>query len=399
MKYSILLPTRNRCHLLPNAIRSALSLQHDDMEIVISNNGSRDATDEVIRSFSDSRIRYVQPPEGMAITHHWNWLLERAKGDWIYFLCDDDALIPSTLSWVDRGIAKYPDVQIFRFQNSTYYYPDSVNGSDGNRLVVDVSSAVGGCRVNDGIDTFRECYRSYHSLAPRPQNSFISRKHYDRVIEVTGKAFHTYTPDVSAALLNAALCGKYVTLLLPLRVWGHGEQSYGSGARADPAKTTELLEEYPEFEGLHEHSPFPELNTIGNLYYDAFALSAAQVAPLVGPIKINERAYLERIRKEAVTNHALGFEGYADYVTEIDKRLEALPETVPAGRFRIFSGNIKRWARRLLPKRVAAGSGRVEFRNGASPYGRFSNIQDASLVVQGLLDDRIEPASELCQFT
>ena len=395
MKYSILLPTRNRCHLLPYAIRSALALQHDDMEIVISNNSSSDATDEVIRGFSDDRIRYVQPPEGMAITHHWNWLLGQAKGDWIFFLCDDDALIPSALSWLGRAIDRYPDIQVFRFQSATYYYPDSVNRSDGNRLTVACGGLANGCRVYDGVQAFRECYRKYHAFAPRPQNSFISRRHYDRVIEVTGKAFHTYTPDVSAALLNAALCGEFVTLPLPLRVWGHGKQSYGSGARANPAKTTELLEEYPEFKGAHEHSPFPELNTVGNLYYDAFALVAKQMEPIVGKVEIDPRAYLERMHGEALALRDKGFDSYAGYVAEIERRLSELPKVETTRKPRGTRRSIGQWIRRLFPGQRGAESQRVEFRNGRSPYGDFENIHEAANVVQASLDQRGGAASAL----
>ena len=53
MRFSILLPTRNGGDFLQNCIRSILEQDHDDFELVISDNANTDATPEIIRQFKD----------------------------------------------------------------------------------------------------------------------------------------------------------------------------------------------------------------------------------------------------------------------------------------------------------------------------------------------------------
>lgn len=392
MKYSILLPTRNRAPFLLNAIKSALALGHDDMEIVISNNHCTDESDEIIRGFTDARIRYVKPDSSLAMTHHWNWLLNQAKGDWVFFHCDDDALASSTLSRMDEAIAEFPDTAIFRLRKAKYYYKDSVNQETGNRLVVKQNDLHASYFVMDGLEALAKCYQTFAAFTPRPHNAFISRAHYQKVIDLTGKAFHGYTPDISGALLNAGLCGHYVTMSQPLQIWGHGAQSYGSGGRADPAKSIEFLKQFPEYHGQYDFTPYPRLNTIGNARYEAFALSAQQLESTIGPIEVNEEAFLKNIYEEVLTNEAAGHEGYSEYVPILRDRLARIRQepTLAQRLSETTIGTLRSLRQRLRGKKP---NDRVVFSQGESPYGSFSNINEAAAIVDQLIDDTA-PASD-----
>jgi glycosyltransferase involved in cell wall biosynthesis len=48
MRFSILLPTRNGGDFLENCIRSILEQDHDDFELVISNNANTDSTPKLL---------------------------------------------------------------------------------------------------------------------------------------------------------------------------------------------------------------------------------------------------------------------------------------------------------------------------------------------------------------
>ena len=95
---SILIPTRNRAAMLGNAITCALSQTYQNIEIIVSNNASTDQTSEVLAGFDDPRLKTISTNQVLKMHDHWRFLLEHATGDWVLFLCDDDALISSAVS-------------------------------------------------------------------------------------------------------------------------------------------------------------------------------------------------------------------------------------------------------------------------------------------------------------
>ena len=57
---TVITVTRNRAGLLPRAIRSVLSQSYGKIDYVIIDGASDDNTEEVVRSFKDSRITYFR---------------------------------------------------------------------------------------------------------------------------------------------------------------------------------------------------------------------------------------------------------------------------------------------------------------------------------------------------
>jgi glycosyltransferase involved in cell wall biosynthesis len=90
-KVSVIIPVFNGAEDLPGAIDSALKQQHCEVEVIVVNDGSTDATAEVIAGYGD-RIRAIHQKNlgaaGLATTR--NNGVAAATGDWIAFLDHDD---------------------------------------------------------------------------------------------------------------------------------------------------------------------------------------------------------------------------------------------------------------------------------------------------------------------
>ncbi len=98
-RVSVVIPTFNRAAFLPSAVRSALEQTLREIEVIIVDDGSTDATPEVCRSFvaGDSRIRVIrQANRGLAAAR--NAGVAAARADWIAFLDDDDLWVPEALA-------------------------------------------------------------------------------------------------------------------------------------------------------------------------------------------------------------------------------------------------------------------------------------------------------------
>ncbi len=89
---SILTPVYNQAPYIEQTIQSVLNQTYQNWEWVILNDGSTDATEEIIKGFKDSRIRYsFQEHAGIAaLTHTFNKALAMCNGGFIATLDGDD---------------------------------------------------------------------------------------------------------------------------------------------------------------------------------------------------------------------------------------------------------------------------------------------------------------------
>lgn len=91
MKVSIIIPTYNRASCLPGALRSALDQSYADIHVVVVDDGSTDATAEVIEPFlADPRIAYVKLGKNVGTAAAKNLGLAISPGDAITFHDSDD---------------------------------------------------------------------------------------------------------------------------------------------------------------------------------------------------------------------------------------------------------------------------------------------------------------------
>jgi glycosyltransferase involved in cell wall biosynthesis len=95
---SVVIPTRSRCRQLEIALRSALVQRDVDLEILIVDDGSADATERMVRSISDPRVRFLKRAVSGGVSVARNIGIAEARGRWIAFLDDDDVWAPTKLT-------------------------------------------------------------------------------------------------------------------------------------------------------------------------------------------------------------------------------------------------------------------------------------------------------------
>lgn len=90
---SIGIPTYNRAEgNLRLAITSALSQTYSNIEVIVSDNHSTDKTAEVVSQFKDERLVYVQQKKNIGPNNNFNYLVNRANGEYFILLPDDDLI-------------------------------------------------------------------------------------------------------------------------------------------------------------------------------------------------------------------------------------------------------------------------------------------------------------------
>lgn len=107
---SIVIPTYNRANDLRRCLHSALAIDCDDMEIIVSDNASPDNTQEVLKEFSDPRIKAFRQKENIYGDPNFLFIIEQARGEWIITLTDDDWILPQAVSVIRAAVAANPNV-------------------------------------------------------------------------------------------------------------------------------------------------------------------------------------------------------------------------------------------------------------------------------------------------
>jgi glycosyltransferase involved in cell wall biosynthesis len=92
---SVVIPTRNRRHLVSRAIASARAQTYPNIEIVVVDDGSTDGTAGDLAQFGDVRlVRLEQPAGGAAARNHG---IAASAGAYVAFLDSDDEWLPEKL--------------------------------------------------------------------------------------------------------------------------------------------------------------------------------------------------------------------------------------------------------------------------------------------------------------
>jgi glycosyltransferase involved in cell wall biosynthesis len=93
---SILIPAF-RPTWINEAIQSALAQTFTDFELIISDDSADDEVEKVVSTWSDRRLQYFRNPTRGAPGSNRDFLISRARGEYIKFLFDDDFLYGHSL--------------------------------------------------------------------------------------------------------------------------------------------------------------------------------------------------------------------------------------------------------------------------------------------------------------
>ncbi|MGH9269047.1 MAG: glycosyltransferase family 2 protein, partial [Acidimicrobiales bacterium] len=130
-RLTIGMPVRNGARFLVPALESILSQKYDDFRLLILDNDSTDATDEICRDFAarDSRVDYRRNSANIGAARNFSRVFELAEGaEYFKWAACDDVLAPE---YLDRCIAALDhDPTLVLCQSSTIILDCDGNPTD-----------------------------------------------------------------------------------------------------------------------------------------------------------------------------------------------------------------------------------------------------------------------------
>lgn len=112
VKVSIILPAYNAAETIGEAMESMISQTWTDWELIVINDGSKDQTADVIRSYKDERIRYIENEGNKGLIYTLNRGLELATGEYIARMDADDISLPTRLEKQVQYMDSHKDVVV-----------------------------------------------------------------------------------------------------------------------------------------------------------------------------------------------------------------------------------------------------------------------------------------------
>jgi len=96
---SVIIPTYNCQLFIETAVRSVMEQTYRDWELLVIDDGSTDATCEIIRRLAeeDARIRFLRNPANIGVAGTRNRGLDEIRGEYVAFLDGDDVWHPKKL--------------------------------------------------------------------------------------------------------------------------------------------------------------------------------------------------------------------------------------------------------------------------------------------------------------
>lgn len=89
---SICIPAYNNAEFIQETIKCIINQTYSNWELIIADDCSKDNTVDVVKSFTDHRIRLVEHKNNLGLAGNWNSLVPELKGEFVKLVCGDDLI-------------------------------------------------------------------------------------------------------------------------------------------------------------------------------------------------------------------------------------------------------------------------------------------------------------------
>lgn len=232
MKFSVLLPTRNRLEYLRYAVETVLRQDYGDWECIISDNFSQQDIAGYAQSLVDTRIKYYRTASSISVTDNWNNALDKSTGEYVIMLGDDDGLMQRYFTTMRDLIGEYGHPDLIYTKAFLYAYPGAIpehpNGylQKGQALFIPTPKGPFLLDPRQARKMVRQSLNFRISFAYNMQHSLVSRGLIDSLREY-GAFYQSPFPDYYATNVMMLKAERILIYPRPMVTIGITPKSYG----------------------------------------------------------------------------------------------------------------------------------------------------------------------------
>jgi glycosyltransferase involved in cell wall biosynthesis len=313
VKFSVIIPTRERADTLGSSLQTCVSQEYDELEIIVSDNFSRDNTKEVVGSFKDSRIRYINTGKRLSMSDNWEFALSHVDSGYIFYLGDDDGLLPDSLNAVNQIIGQ-TGAEAVSCKEAVYFWPSHADEYLRNRLWVPVRTSLVKRNCGEVLSDVINFRRSHQEL-PMIYRSFIHYGAVKRAMEGSKRFFHSMMPDIYSGIALASVLESYYCSFKPFVVSGASRHSTAA-IGVNPAEDSNAVKQYLGEENMPFHHKLVLSLSTPIAVAEAF-LQAQDHIPSVGRFHIDMKKCIKAAIMESRRSSQNKYEATVEAVKKI----------------------------------------------------------------------------------
>ncbi len=286
-RFSLVIPTRNRAHLVVNAIQTALDQKWGgDYEIIVSDNDSQDGTPDAVRPFIGGKLRYYRTDRTLGMPDSWEFAISHVRGEWVHIFADDNVVSSHLLQMVDNAAEQTKTKSVtwryFNYHSERSRYPERRNSYM-------VHGFTRNAKVFDSSEGLRNLYSFRPDITlPKMLNSFCHRSIIERIRGKLGRFFHPPAPDFTACCGILASIDRFAFVDAPLGL----SSSVETSPHASQPNFTRFKQELRE-QSSSQYLPF-QFEDIGpwNIIAESIAHMKALLKDDLKDIEIDIEAFV-----------------------------------------------------------------------------------------------------------
>jgi glycosyltransferase involved in cell wall biosynthesis len=224
IKLTIIIPVYNGLKTLSITLPFMLKNLHDkNIQVIIVNNFSTDGLQSFLHQINDERVKVINTDKKLQAGESLARGIEQAKGEWIYYIGDDDQIIFNVFNSI-KNLLDSEENDIIMGESIRYTWPVNnkyeiyANTFNGDKNVI-AGQKIGQDYIN--------------RLSINAGGSFIIRK---RIYELIKSTYHIYSSPqgVEFFILRAGLLlsKNVIHINLPLFLHGRTDQGWGGELKA-----------------------------------------------------------------------------------------------------------------------------------------------------------------------
>lgn len=236
-KMTVIIPTRERHDVFASALQTVTTQDYENLEILVSDNFSGDATEDIARSTGDPRVKYLNTGKRLSMSHNWEFALSHVTGEWVSIIGDDDGLLPGALTNVAEFIQATGALAI-QSDTCRYRWPGNKGRTHG-RIRVPLKR---GHEIRESNTWMSRVLRGHSAYAELPMlytGGFASMTVLNELKRKTGVYYKSCIPDVYSGFAIASLVPHYAYSHAPFAIGGISRHSIGSDQFSKGEKSRE----------------------------------------------------------------------------------------------------------------------------------------------------------------
>jgi glycosyltransferase involved in cell wall biosynthesis len=227
--FTVIIPTKDRAEYLHHTLRTCSNQEYENLEIIVSDDGSSDNTEAVTLEAArkDPRIRYITPGS-VGMRDNFEFALDHVKPGYVIALGGDDGILPYGISEMWRALEE-TRMDLLTWRPLTFTYPGVRSGK--GQLGLYRPGKLNILRSSDYLERQVKNLNYLHDFES-PMfyvKGVVATQLVERVRSRTtdGRFYVCPTPDGFSGIVLAGEVEQYAFSGMPLTIWGASPTSQG----------------------------------------------------------------------------------------------------------------------------------------------------------------------------